>query len=373
MEIRPSNSNLWVACPGAPRLIAQGGSETSQEVTAPQMEGIAAHWVMEQQVSGVPVDTTAPNGITVTPEMVEGAVVFHEELLRLNGEISIEHEVDIPLITPDSEGAELKGRMDAAVVRTNDMALYVLDYKFGWGIVEPYENYQLICYALGAISKFFPNIYPNNIHLGIVQPRPYHPEGAVRYWSLSAVELLKYADRVMFAYREAKSDSPSLKAGLHCMNCPARVNCIANQKEVYLLSDALVQRTPAVMAPQTLGREIKFLQYLTSMAEARLSGLEPVALEYIKSGIRVEGWGAAPGRGNREWSREESEIIALGKMYGVQMSDTKIKSPAKAEAAGLPKTVVNSVSRKTPGELKLVPCREETAQTIFKRKGETIS
>lgn len=360
IEVRPSNAPLWVPCNGAPRLISQ--CDTPEGETAAQAEGIVAHWVAEQvaiDCRGVP--GTLPDGLPVPDDMLHGAYLFADELDKIGGQVHIEKEITVPMISPN-----FKGRMDATIVCSN-RDLYIVDYKFGWGIVEPEGNWQLICYALGAISKFYPDKYPDKISLVIIQPRPYHPRGPVRSWELSAVELLKHGDTVKAAYEAATGDNPELTPGPHCMNCPARVSCTANQRAAYKLYDSIVQLSPVDLEPGVLGSEIKFLRQAKQLVDSRLDGLEPQALEYIKAGIGVPGWRAAPGRGSREWQGEESDVIALGEMMGVSMTDQVIKSPAKAEAAGLPKDVVNAYTRKIPGALKLAPDNGETAESIFKR------
>ena len=44
----------------------------------PAMEGTAAHWVFEEMLAGRDVveGVVAPNGVTVTDEMIDGANIF---------------------------------------------------------------------------------------------------------------------------------------------------------------------------------------------------------------------------------------------------------------------------------------------------------
>ena len=369
-KFRPSEAPRWYLCPGSVRM-QQGQPDGDNEAAA---EGTAAHWVAARMIhyqrSGIPVpefvDCTAPNGVPITYDMVASARVFADSIVSsAPGDTPLysEFPVNIPQVHPD-----LSGTLDAAFVSGDNLIIW--DFKHGWGIVEPYENPQLLLYALGMINQLRDDgrQMPKYIYLCIVQPRPYHSAGPVRSWGLTLNELAEYADKLKAQADKAFTEIPETVPGSQCRDCLARFGCRALQYATYYAHDAISQAHPDDLAPSALGRELRFLNQLSDLLKARIDGLHPRALEIIKQGNPIPGWTAKPGRYSRQWSKPEQEIKMLGQLAGVDMIDNILKSPAKAEAAGMPKELVNSCTKKVGGTLRLVKVDPSEADRIFDKR-----
>lgn len=80
----PSSANCWVHCAGWRSLHSAFPDDGD---TVPAMEGTAAHWCFEEMFEGrVPaVGATAPNGVAITDEMLDGAELFVDAVRAAQG------------------------------------------------------------------------------------------------------------------------------------------------------------------------------------------------------------------------------------------------------------------------------------------------
>ena len=66
----PSGAHVWSKCAAWPRMNERFPQEYDSAAGA---EGTAAHWLAWELLRGItPMGLTAPNGIVVTDEMIEG-------------------------------------------------------------------------------------------------------------------------------------------------------------------------------------------------------------------------------------------------------------------------------------------------------------
>lgn len=214
--IGASSMSRWSACPASISL--SKGIESPPGTAA--MEGTAAHELvglaLERALSeNVPTLTI----LQKTIEAVNKYAEYVESLIKGVNPYHIEHSFDMSAIYPN-----LYGTADAVVYDKESKTLHVIDYKHGEGlVVEVENNLQLQYYALGALTTLnYPCSY---VTMSIVQPRAYHPAGHIRSWTVPALHFLEFEETLVKAAKRTEEKNPELKAGPHCMFCPAKPFC----------------------------------------------------------------------------------------------------------------------------------------------------
>ena len=251
--------------------------------------------------------------------------------------------------------------------------LYVWDYKYGYGIVDEYENWQGLCYAIGALDRILNNGNPNSpqieqyayVEIRIVQPRPYHKNGPVRPWRIPATDLRPYANILHMSAAAALKENAPTVSGPHCRYCNARHVCPAAQKASMNAVDVIDQNTPDELNNTALGAEITILRRAKEMVEWRLAALESQALTHIRQGQMIPGYSAETRQGRQVWTRPKNEIISLGEMYEIDLrKPVEVITPKQALKAGIDEAVINAYSETPKRGLKLVP-DDKLAKKVF--------
>ena len=132
-RLAPSSAHRWVKC-GMSRLMAEQYPQQGDMGTGPAEEGTAAHWVAEMVLHGKPVceGVTAPNGVIVTDEMIDGANLYADVIGTLDKNCHTESRVTMAqTIHPENWGTP-------DFWRFRDGVLSVVDYKFGFGYVDAF-------------------------------------------------------------------------------------------------------------------------------------------------------------------------------------------------------------------------------------------
>ena len=143
--IAPSSLDRIVACPGSVYLSSLMPAQPERPEAT---EGDAAHWVAMRIALGevVKKGETAPNGVLVDSEMIEGGETYADALDYLPG--IAEKTVTITAI----HHSQCFGTPDFFQYAPNTHTLRVTDYKYGFRYVEVYENWQLMAYASGVME-----------------------------------------------------------------------------------------------------------------------------------------------------------------------------------------------------------------------------
>ena len=351
-KLPPSSAERRVACPGSRALEEKYPAEESPSA----QEGHAAHWVLAARLSkhtGTPaVGTFAPNGVMITEEMIQGAVLaeaFIRSLAAVPLHEGVEETLDISFIHPECWGTCDYWCLD--IGRSN---LHIVDYKFGHMVVEPFENWQLIAYAAGVLH--IPSITAKTVHLHIVQPRAYHPTGkSIRTWSIEFPQLQVYWEKLRRTEMFAMQPNAPLKPSSQCQFCSARHACDALQRRVLAHLDSDVYSAEHELTPEQLGNELRMLLRAQTVLDARITGLKQQALSLIKQGQRVNWFRAEPTRGREKWKKSVEEVITLGKLWGIELAKPiECITPKQAVDAGLPRDIMAEYSETQSGEIKLV-------------------
>ena len=373
-RLAPSAAGVWVKCPASVIMQEQG---LPNEQSEHAREGEASHWVGAEVLNNVKdkildgEGSTAPNGVILTEEMVENALIYSNEVTRVLQDIPhctlhIEEKVEAPYVHPESWGSVDAEAFDS---RGNG-TIYLWDYKYGYGIIEVFENWQMINYALGLLYKYTSeggSVDPKTrVIMAIVQPRPFHEDGPIRVWETTAGELSEYAKTLSDAAGEALGPDPRVISGSHCRYCRARHACPAAHKAAMTAIDITGQAAIESLNPEALSYELSILRRAQEAIEYRLTGVEAQALAYIKQKGIVPGWGVKPGMSRVTWDGPAEDVFILGDINGIELrKPPEPITPKQAEKAGLPVELVNGNSSSSAAKLKLVPDDGSKAQKVF--------
>jgi len=348
--LAPSSASTWVKCPGSVILRATGGIETG----SPEAEdGQAAHHLCEITAQAISdngadmelayagadscVGTSAPNGVIITQEMAEAAKLYVDVLNEYHAfhanALNLEEHLDVPDIhqecngTPDANWAynETDGTLH----------LVVADFKFGHGIVEAFENWQMMCYASGLLTKYGIDGYKDQhtkVTMIIVQPRSFHAEGPVRKWEVTASDLRGYFNQLRSAADEALGNDPTVKSGLQCRYCLGRHACESARQAAVKAVEILNVATPTPLTNEALAVELPALDNAMKQLQYRRDALLEEAENRIGQGQNIPGLARQPIKGQRKWDGELKSVLALGKMVGADLQkDPEPVTPAEAE------------------------------------------
>lgn len=359
-KFAPSGMARTVACPGSHNLIARAldaGAALPEGDTDASDEGTAAHWAASELLQGRVVEPgqLAPNGVPVDDEMQDGAILWEAALLPYRGELRprVEQRIDIPRIHPECWGTP-------DYLQTTPGQVVIADYKYGHRFVDASENWQLLAYAAGALQGIWPSA---KYTLMIVQPRSYHRSGQVRTWTINGDELSHYCAVMAAATRKAERHDAQCHAGPHCYKCRGRHICEAalhaEDAALDLAGDSAPLELSNLAKSARLRRVRRALKHLGEME----SGLVEDLTQTIRNGESVPGWALEAGAGRERWAKPLDEVLALGAMFGVDVSKPGAITPNQARKAGLPADVVAGYSERPAGEIKLV---EQDMRRMFR-------
>lgn len=374
--LAPSSAGVWVHCPGS---VTMQQKHPEQGDKASAADGTAAHFAMMELVNNrmVVEGQIAPNGVILTQAMIEGAEMVQREVLRVmairpKAYVFCEQRVAIPRVHPQNWGTP-----DVVIWDEESKHLSIIDFKFGFGIVEVFENWQLIDYAAGWLTQInamqsaasLPAISETELTVGftIVQPRAYHMEGPVRSWVTTGAKLRDKVFALNMAADEAMGADPQCKPKPEaCEHCSARHACVALQRSVYRGMSMATQALSTNMSSEALGLELRLVVEALQLLEARKSGLQEQIESMMRHGARVPHWTFAPGRAREKWLKEDGEIITMGKMLGVDLSKpVEAITPAQAKAQGIDPSIVAAYAFRPPAALKLTLDDGSAARRIF--------
>lgn len=359
-NLRPSASSIWTKCAANPR-ISENAKVVAQDSDAAR-EGTCAAWVAERVfATNQPVESflgaTHENGWVVTDEMVYfvgeyvaqirslGTVITAEQFVRLTGQIA--------------------GTYDVAVLSHDGKTLYLIDLKYGYKIVEVYENTQTIIYGYADIlRRNDPSI--THVVLGIYQPRAWHPEGIYRTWRLSVAELHAKASEIAAAGERCQDPNAVATPGSHCEYCKGRLECEALATTLYDWYTVAERHGQGALSADELAKELNFLEKLKDLYDARKTAIHAEAMQRIGNGEYVPGWGLKDRTGHRKWRVSPMEVHAR---TGITPFKTVEMSPAEVEKAGADKKIVKELAYSPVVGHKLEAYTDRDFGRMFRERG----
>lgn len=360
-------------------MVAQYPEEASEDTLA----GEASHWLGETliQMGAVMhvtpdirdglVGSEAPNGVILSDEMFEASWEYANDVVREikkypGATWAVEQRVKAPNVH-----AESFGTTDAFLYSAEAHLLIVWDYKFGFKIVEAFENWQGINYVAGLFEMLGIDGVADQklrVDIRIVQPRAFHRDGSIRPWKAAGSDFRGYITTLSNNAHEALSDRAKTRSGSHCIYCNARHACQAALDAGLGMFEAVNKPIPAELAPAQLGTQLAIVKRARKQLEYLESGYEEQLKSLIRSGTRVPGWAVEPGVGKRQWSKPIEEILKLGDLLGVDLREpVKAISPAKAEKKGVDAAVVSAYVEKRQTGLSVVPDNNNKAREVFSK------
>jgi hypothetical protein len=289
-------------------------------------DGTACHWLASEiWERRFPAEgSLAANGRVLTDEMFTAVDLYHDTLRAWPGVVAVcEKYVPIPRI---AEG--FGGTPDAWAYNPDTRTLYIADLKFGFRFVEVWENWQLICYAIGLLDLLGLDWQHTAIEFVIVQPRCSHRDGPVRKWRTHAHLL----DDAVSKLQEAANAATRYVPNPGCRDCPGRHVCVALQNSALSALEVSYGGDPHELSPAALGDELRRLKEASKRLEARITGLETQTEHALRKGVIVPGWTLSASYARETWREgTEPEIIALGQLMKVNVAKPiKAITPAQA-------------------------------------------
>lgn len=375
--LAPSSASRWVRCALSASLEA---AYPETEDSPASLEGTAAHWAVQMLLQGTPVaiDMQAPNGIAITQEMLEAAELVRDDILATLGPewakyLVIERRVQIPRVHPTHNWGTPDYR---AWSRMNNggLCLHVWDFKYGHGIVEAFENWQLIDYTAGLLDEAGIDGLQDQqtvVDMVVIQPRAFHRDGPVRRWRVLASDLRGHINRLANAAGEALGPNPrAVPSPEACENCLGRHACEGLQRAAYAAADKGGQYGALELSPHALGLELRHLKRAQALIEARVSGIEAQVVASIQKGTLVPFWMMESVPGRLAWTRPAAEVFALGDMLGLKLQKdpepiTPTQAKAVAKAAKIDGALFDAYATRPTGAAKLVADDGTKARLTF--------
>jgi hypothetical protein len=295
-------------------------------------------------------------------EAVNMYVEYVRDLMQSTGVFTphIEERVRMPSIS------ELMwGTADCWLFDKSTGHLYVIDFKHGHGLVEAFENWQLISYANGILEEIAIDDQHITVHMVVVQPNGFHPKGPIREWVTQASNLRGYFNRLSVAAEAALMPDPDTTTGSHCKYCPARIHCEAALRAGNDLYEATGKINPVNLTPVQMGTQLSLLKRAIAHLESLETALESQVENTIRSGNTVPGFITETSYGRQKWTKSFDEVVKLGEMYDVKVTKDTLITPKQAQKLGIDESVIMAYSEKPRNGIKVVQDKTNKAKEVF--------
>lgn len=337
----------FMACNGFTRL---GGIEPFNPSTEVTDEGNAAHWLCEQVYRGANPDELigqkAFNGLFITEEMVENCRMYIQ-LIKM-GNCQVEKDTSYR----NGDVWEIRGRADCVMTVPDEKILIIADLKYGWRIVEPEMNWTLISHAIAC--RHYCGFTPTKFVFRIYQPRPFHPQGQMRDWVISSVELDELEKQLVNALN---NPSATVCSGSQCYKCKSLSQCPAAQIAAMNAVDVANMAFDSEMSDDKLSWMLDNLKRASEVIKQSYEAYQDLALHRLKAGRKINSYNVQQALGNTTWNDDVTPEL-LEMLTGVDCSVKKLITPAQAKKAGVPEDLVAQFTHRPDNGFKLVKIDE---------------
>jgi hypothetical protein len=405
-RLSPSGSKKWMACAGSITLEAAFPDESSIYAdNGTAMHTVAKmclteHWQASKAI-GTKVPVHSPGELTrvvvFTDAMADETQDYVDTVrfMAIGNLLLVEKRVDYSnwCGVPDQFGTA-----DAIIlieIRPGEYELVVIDLKTGYFRMDPEENSQGMCYALGALNLFEMSHNIVQVRIGIYQKS----HGGLREWTCSMDDLMAFAEKLraaaarveLAASQYGHVDMPAWESMYlnptpneqECAFCRARPTCPAATKMVEDTSgatmamcvdsfDDVTKPKPITMPMDTaqLSKAMKACGFLEDFVKDVRAEVE----RRLLAGEAVDGFGLELGRqGARKWTDETEVTEIMRKRFRFTIEETfdlSLKSPTQVMKQFGPKlNKKGEVVAPKPGEEppKLKPKQVDALQKLISR------
>ena len=333
--IRASKLARYMVCAGymSLNLPESEGGEAARE-------GTACGELLEALLTDKQVGTTASNGVFFDNDMKFYMQPLSEEIKsRAASPILCETRID----WQTKSGIWLRGQYDAAFV-DHQGRLCIEDLKYGFGIVEVENNWQLLTYAIGEVIRRGQSF--KEISLKIHQPRPHHEDGYSREWVITYEQLLGYKEQIEKRMQELVDGRNDLQTSKQCKYCTGAAEaCPAFSRLFYKSLEITTEFHQDSLTEQEIAMQLDQIKRAEEVIKIKLDSIKELALNRIKSGKLIPGYIQADKFSDRKWKTGvTAETIKM--LTGKSISEETMLSPFKAEKI-LDKNLVKSLCEST--------------------------
>lgn len=280
-------------------------------------------------------------------------VAEHEDRIGQPMKFLIETRVEFPGI-PGAFGT-------SDIVARCGPEIFVMDWKFGRGIVPAEENKQLMFYANGALNTartFFDGMIlgpTTPITLAIIQPLR---EGGIDVWTTDLARLDRYRHELIAAVEAIQTLGPDapIADGSWCTFarcksiCPLHVGAARKLSDRFADLQAAITTKPGAPPPNDMAERYADLLDLVDMVEDWAKEVREQAHAAAERGMPIPGWVLEPGRkGPRKWAMDEDKAIDIltSRDYGLEIDDV---APRKVLTLPQVEKMLKRIDRQIPDE-----------------------
>lgn len=357
---------LSIIATDLPRFMACNGSRLMEGFTpsvdaddSVRNEGNAADWLIQKIFKDelnfeTALNQKASNGIYIDNDMIEHVTDY---VTRIKGKGDVEVVTNYSAQNGDWE---IRGRADH--IYFDGTTLFVDDFKYGWGIVEPFENWTLISHAVGWLMNN-PQSNVQHITMTIFQPRPYHADGTIRSWPIPYENFAReYGDKI---FQTMHHPTDQLNTSGHCYKCPAMVNCPAYRRAALNAIDVSELAYKDAIDNDVLSESLDNYKRAIDILNQGYKAYSELALDRVKKGQIVNNYGTENELTNRNWKPFVTPDLATI-MTGKDLTKKQLITPAQAIKAGVPEETVTALCERHNKGVKLVRIDQNTkAKKLF--------
>lgn len=362
-----SSAFRWRYCAGSAALAPLFPEPDTDD----SREGTASHWYGAEVLQGRTPEASAPNGVLLSEEMKQGAMVWVDDVRNLvkryegrsTATVMIEQKGQARDIHPEHCG----GTPDTVIILPGVKRIVVLDYKYGHAEVDPIENEQLLVYTSQVIDDMGLDGKDEQqwtVEFRIIQPRCFTADGPVRWWASNVAALRPHWNDLRRAATQALLPNAPTVSGPWCRNCPARGPCATAKRATMNAVDVSKDAAIEPLTPDSVSFELGLLYEAADRIKSRITAMEQQGEQFIRQGKPVPGFAMKAQQTRLAWRADlsKSDIVAMGAAYGVVLDKGDFITPTQAIAKGIDDTVINAYAHRPNGGMKFT--KEDSSRII---------